>query len=341
LIPSDVGRPISDITHKLDYVSMLQDVRQVLEDAQKAELEVMTRDGRWYIAQLIPYRLQGDETDGVILTFIDFTRRKQAENETQAAKEGLERHTVALMEINETLQTEVSERQRVQRERGQLLRRIVFAQEEERARIAREMHDQFGQQLTVLNLKLDALKKDCGDDTKLCDQVQILQALTKQLDADVDNLVWEMRPMALDDLGLEAALNSYVQNWSMHIGIPVEFHSTAIDRDRLSIDIETVLYRIAQEALNNVAKHAHATNVAVVLEQRADQVFLIVEDNGAGFDLQTVLQAGEKGLGLIGMRERAALVAGTIEIESQPDSGTTIVVRIPVPEQAKEDRTHE
>src|SRR6185503_5700775 len=237
LIPSDVGRPISDITHKLDYVSMLQDVRQVLEDAQKAELEVMTRDGRWYIAQLIPYRLQGDETDGVILTFIDFTRRKQAENETQAAKEGLERHTVALMEINETLQTEVSERQRVQRERGQLLRRIVFAQEEERARIAREMHDQFGQQLTVLNLKLDELKKDCGDATKLCDQVETLQSLAQQLDADVDNLVWEMRPMALDDLGLEAALTSYVQNWSTHLGIPVDLHSTAIDRGRLSIDI--------------------------------------------------------------------------------------------------------
>jgi signal transduction histidine kinase len=277
----------------------------------------------------------------VILTFIDFTLRKQAENETQAAREGLERHTVALMEINETLQTEVSERQRAERERGQLLRRIVFAEEEERARIAREMHDQFGQQLTVLNLKLDALKKDCGDDTKLCDQVQILQALTKQLDADVDNLVWEMRPMALDDLGLEAALTSYVQNWSMHIGIPVELHSNAIDRGRLSIDIETVLYRIAQEALNNVAKHAHATNVAIVLEQRAGQVLLIVEDNGAGFDLQTVLQADEKGLGLIGMRERAALVAGTIEIESQPDSGTTIVVRIPVPKQAEEDRTDE
>ena len=113
------------------------------------------------------------------------------------------------------------------------------------------------------------------------------------------------------------------------------------DRGRLSIDIETVLYRIAQEALNNVAKHAHATNVAIVLEQRASQVLLIVEDNGAGFDLQAILQADEKGLGLIGMRERAALVAGTVEIESQPDSGTTIVVRIPVPKQAEEDRTDE
>ena len=341
LIPTDVGRPLSDITHKLDYASMLQDMRQVLENGHKTDLEVKSRHGHWYIAELTPYRLHGDETDGVILTFIDFTRRKLAENETQAAREVLERHTMSLMEINEALQTEVSERQRAERERGQLLRRIVFAQEEERARIAREMHDQFGQQLTVLNLKLDSLKKDCGENTRLCDQVETLQTLAQQLDADVDSLVWEMRPMALDDLGLEAALTSYVQNWSTHLGIPVDLHSTAIDRGRLSIDIETVLYRIAQEALNNVAKHAHATNVAIVLEQRAGQVSLIVEDNGAGFDLQAILQADEKGLGLIGMRERAALVAGTVEIESQPDSGTTIVVRIPVPKKAEEDRTDE
>ena len=341
LIPGDVGRSLSDITHQLDYASMLQDVRKVLEGGNKNELEVKSRQGLWYIAELIPYRLRGDETDGVILTFIDFTRRKQAENETLAAREGLERHTIALMETNEALQSEVSERQRAERERGQLLRRIVFAQEEERARIAREMHDQFGQQLTVLNLKLDALKRDCGDDTKLCDQVETLQALAQLLDADVDNLVWEMRPMALDELGLESALTSYVQNWSTHLGIPVEFHSNEIDRDRLSVDIETVLYRIAQEALNNVAKHAHATSVAIVLEQRAGQVLLIIEDNGAGFDLQTVLQSEEKGLGLISMRERAALVGGTIEIESQPDSGTTVVVRIPVPKQTKQGRTDE
>jgi signal transduction histidine kinase len=172
-------------------------------------------------------------------------------------------------------------------------------------------------------------------------RLKTLQALAQQLDADVDSLVWEMRPMALDDLGLEAALTSYVQNWSTHIGIPVELHSTGIDRGRLSIDIETVLYRIAQEALNNVAKHAHATIVAIVLEQRAGQVLLIVEDNGAGFDLQAVLQSDEKGLGLVGMRERAALVAGTIEIESQLDSGTTVVVRIPVPKQPEQERADE
>ena len=138
---------------------MLQDVRHVLEDGHKTELEVDEPRRTLVYRPVNPISPAGAGTDGVILTFIDFTRRKEAEKEALAAREGLERHTVALMEINEALQTEVSERQRAERERGQLVRRIVFAQEEERARIAREMHDQFGQQLTVLNLKLDALRK--------------------------------------------------------------------------------------------------------------------------------------------------------------------------------------
>ncbi|MBC7933105.1 MAG: PAS domain-containing protein, partial [Rubrivivax sp.] len=331
LIPSDVGRSLADITHKLDYDDLLQDVGRVLDDAHKKEREITSREGRWYVAQVIPYRGVEGRTDGVILTFIDFTRRKQAENETQESKEGLERHTIALMETNAALQTEVGERERGERERRQLLRRIVFAQEDERRRIAREMHDQFGQQLTVFKLKLDALKEDCVEDESLCDQVGVLQALAVQLDADVDNLVWEMRPTALDDLGLQAALSSYFQNWSKHVGIPIQLHASGMDKDRLTPEIKTTLYRIAQETLHNVAKHAQAASVAVVLELRAGQVSLIIEDDGVGFDLQHVLEADEKGLGLVGMRERAALVGGTFEIESHPNAGTTVVVRIPVP----------
>jgi two-component system CheB/CheR fusion protein len=329
LIPSDVGRALSDITHKLDYADLMQDVGRVLGDAHKMEREVTSREGRWYVAQLIAYRVEKDGTDGVILTFVDFTGRKQAENETRKAKEGLERHTVALMDTNAALQGEVRERRRVEQERGQLLRRIVFAQEDERRRIAREMHDQFGQQLTALKLKLDTLKEDCGEQTKLCEQIEALQAIAEQLDADVGYLAWEMRPSALDDLGLHAALSSYVQNWSQHVGVPVQLHASGMEKDRLTPEIETTLYRIAQEALNNTAKHSQAASVAVVLERRADQVSLIIEDDGVGFDLEQTFGAGDKGLGLIGMRERAALVGGTVEIESQPNSGATVLVRIP------------
>lgn len=272
----------------------------------------------------------------------DYTERRRVEEalrsseaELQKSHEELEQRvgerTAALSEMNAILQEEVRERRRIEGERVELLRRIVFAQEDERRRIAREMHDQFGQQLTVLKMKLDALKEECGEHLNLCEQLEALQAIATQLDADVDYLVWEMRPTALDDLGLQAALSSYIQNWSKHFGVPVQLHASGMNKERLTPEIETALYRIAQEALNNIAKHAQATHVAIVLERRADQVSLIIEDDGAGFDLQQVFGTADKGVGLIGMRERAALVGGTIEIESQPNLGTTVVVRIATP----------
>jgi PAS domain S-box-containing protein len=272
----------------------------------------------------------------------DYTERKRAEEvirsseaKLQKSHEELERRvaerTATLSEMNAVLQEEVRERQRIEGERVELLRRIVFAQEDERRRIAREMHDQFGQQLTALKLKLDAVKEDCGKQENLCEQVEALQTIAMQLDADVDHMVWEMRPTALDDLGLKSALSTYVQNWSKHVGIHVQLHASGMDRERLTPEIETALYRIAQEALNNVAKHAEAASVAVVLERRVGQVSLIIEDDGRGFDLQQILKADDKGLGLIGMRERAALVGGTVEIESQSGDGATVAVRIPTP----------
>src|SRR5262249_26456302 len=156
-------------------------------------------------------------------------------------------------------------------------------QEDERRRIARDMHDQFGEQLTALGNRIRLLKEASGTDVEVRLHVEALEALAQQIDRDVDTLVWELRPTALDDLGLRAALANYVRDWSTRVKIPAELHTSGLLDERLPSDAETTLYRIAQEALTNVAKHSRATSVDVILERRSDHVLLVVEDDGVGF----------------------------------------------------------
>jgi two-component system, NarL family, sensor histidine kinase UhpB len=217
-----------------------------------------------------------------------------------------------------------------ERARTELLTRLVFAQEDERRRIAREMHDQFGEQLTALALRIAALKSACTDRADLLGQVEALENVARQLDHGVDQLVWELRPTALDDLGLRAALTNYVQDWSQRVNISAELHTSGLMDDRLPSEVETTLYRIAQEALNNVAKHARARSVEIILERRADHVLLIIEDDGVGFE-PAEAPAGRQGFGLLGMQERAALVGATLQIEST-GGGTTILLRMAMPQ---------
>jgi two-component system sensor histidine kinase UhpB len=217
-----------------------------------------------------------------------------------------------------------------ERTRTELLARLVFAQEDERRRIAREMHDQFGEQLTTLSLRIGALKEACSDRPDLRGQVEALEAVAQQIDRDVDQLVWALRPTALDDLGLRAALANYVQDWSTRVQIAAKLHTSGLMDERLPSEAETALYRIAQEALTNVARHSRARNVEVILERRPDCVLLVVEDDGVGFDPG---EAGtsKQGFGLQSMQERAQLVGATLEIESSVGAGTTILVRMTTP----------
>src|SRR5205085_12214862 len=146
------------------------------------------------------------------------------------------------------------------------------------------------------------------------------QEVAKQIDAGLDFLIWELRPAALDDLGLPAAIANFTAEWSKHFDVPAEFHSRSLDQQHFAREMEINLYRIAQEALNNIAKHAQASRVDVLIERRQQDIVLIIEDDGVGFDYQQQQQQQQptnergRGLGLLGMRERAALVGGTTEI---------------------------
>jgi PAS domain S-box-containing protein len=228
---------------------------------------------------------------------------------------------------------DLTERKRVEAERTrtELLARLIFAQEDERRRIAREMHDQFGEHLTALGLGIAALRDACGGRPELVERVEMLDTVAQRLDRDVDHLVWALRPTALDDLGLRAALANYVQDWSKRAGIAAELHTVGLLDRRLPSEVETTLYRIAQEALTNIAKHAKAQHVDVILERHDDSVFLIVEDDGVGFDPGEAGAPASGGFGLLGMQERAALVGASLQIESTVGQGTTIFVRMAAP----------
>ncbi len=263
----------------------------------------------------------------------DLTAQKHAEQELRRAYEEMEDRvrdrTLELAEANVALRAEISERIRTERGRVRLLRQIVRAQEDERRRIARDIHDHLGQQMTALRLSLDSLAQDVPDGG-LRQRLEQTQALAERLDADVDFLAWELRPAALDDLGLVPAIGNFVREWSRHSGVPAEFHTTGMGAERLQPEAESALYRVTQEALNNAMKYARPTRVDVLLERRDSQVVLIVEDDGVGFDPELAQGDGAGGLGLVGMRERATLVGGSLEIESQPGEGTTIFARVPV-----------
>jgi signal transduction histidine kinase len=161
--------------------------------------------------------------------------------------------------------------------------------------------------------------------------VPALQDLAYQLATEAHRLAINLRPTALEDIGLVLALEQLLTSWSRQTGIPVIFHSEGLEQGRLPREVEVALYRVVQEALTNVQKHAEATNVSVVLERHGRQVSAIVEDNGRGYEGDEAPTKSEHvHLGVVGMRERLAQVGGRLEIESSPGSGTTVFARIPL-----------
>jgi signal transduction histidine kinase len=257
------------------------------------------------------------------------TKRKNAEEALRDAygdlEQRVEERTSELSRVNENLQSEISKHKESEAARLELLRRLVTAQEEERRRISRELHDQTGQHLAALLLGLKTLNNSTNNGSSSLHQSLFqLQKLTERLVEDAHHLAWELRPAALDDLGLETALANYVEKWSERNSIPLDFHS-GLNKLRLPPPVETAVFRIVQEALTNVLKHAAATRVSVMLEYRYDELLVIVEDNGRGFQPEIE----HDGLGLVGMRERVALVSGKLNIESEPGLATTLAIRIP------------
>jgi signal transduction histidine kinase len=209
---------------------------------------------------------------------------------------------------------------RVQRDS---LRRLIEGQEIERRRLARELHDETGQALTSVLLGLKAVEKADDKPAALAELRELVVATLQ----DVRRLAVELRPKALDDFGLVPALERLVETFVEATGIHVEFESQ-LGEERLPSEVETTLYRIVQESMTNIAKHAGARRVSVLLVRRAGAATALVEDDGHGFDAEDELRGG---IGLSGMRERLALLDGRLTVESTRGAGTSLVAEVPLP----------
>ena len=243
-------------------------------------------------------------------------------------------------QIGLSVENAVLQREVIQREQmlAELLRQIVTAQETERQRIARELHDATGQSLTAVALGLSGIEAMLGqrsDDSSLrslADQVHEIKSFSTNALGELRTIIADLRPPQLDDLGLVAALRWYLQAYERRRQITCRFDATG-DEVALPIEYKTVLFRIAQEALTNVAKHAAATTVTVELHIAPAQVSLTVRDNGRGFDPAAVTSQRTQhpgGWGMVGMRERALLLGGECVVTAQPGAGTTVQVTAPL-----------
>jgi PAS domain S-box-containing protein len=214
-------------------------------------------------------------------------------------------------------------------ERDDLRRRYMQAQEAERLRLAHELHDQTGQTLTAAMLELKGIEHLVQGRGR--DRLRSLRKQMENIGETLHRVAWELRPLSIDEVGLAGALNNYLSEWSARYKIEVDFLCRDSHLDELPDEVRTTIYRVVQEALNNVAKHARqASEISVVIERASSSLRVTIDDDGCGFDVAALKGEGSNGLGIAGMRERLFLVGGEIEIESAVNAGTTIFARIPL-----------
>lgn len=321
---------IVDVTHPDDVPPSLAGAARVLREGGSATLEKRYRrpDGSVVVAQSSITRLDAPGQPPVLLAVtVDLTARR-------AAEAALRESEARLRSLADELEQRVQARTRTLRE---LLARVEGVQDEERRRIARELHDSLGQCLSSLALAVSGVAQRL-DDPLARERLDTLRALLQRTDHELDRMVFSLRPTALEDCGLADGIAAYAATWSELSGLPVDLELHGLEGQRLSARVEAAVFRVVQEALTNVVKHASATRVCVSVERHRRQLRASIEDDGRGFDPASAdapapaapAAPGVRGWGLLGMQERIEALGGAFELESAPGAGTTVLLRVPL-----------
>jgi len=340
-----IGHHFSVLYPREDVVSGKPE-QKLAEAAQRGQSEDegwrVRKDGSRFWANVVITALRDPKGSlhGFAKVTRDMTERHRKEETLTKAKEllelGVEQRTAVLTQVNQQLRAEIAERERVEEQLKisldqlrALAGRLQSVREEERTLIAREIHDELGQACTAIKMDLALIgRKTTKTQSQLRAKVKSATQVMDNMIVTLRKIASELRPRALDDLGLTAALEWQAQEFESRTGIHCR---VILPQELIALDSErsTAIFRIFQESLTNVARHAHATRVEARLEREADQLLFQVHDNGRGFDPEEA--KAQMSLGLVGMQERALLLNGELKVEGVPGAGTTIALRIALP----------
>lgn len=333
------------LLHKNSPIVQVLETGVVVKDA---EVLIERPDGSRVavVVTFSPLKNQRGETTGAITAFYDITERKQAEAKQRrlevlaASNRKLKQEIARRQAVEESLKQTQGQQSRLleqsrqmQEQLRHLSHQLLSAQEDERKRISRELHDVIAQTLTSINLRLATLKKEFTLSPKGMERsIARTQELVAHSVDIVHRFARELRPTVLDDLGLIPALHTFVKNFKEQTGIHVSL-SAFSEVEQVNGDKRTVLYRVAQEALTNVARHAQASRAEVLIQKHDNVICMEIKDNGKGFPPERMLHAKKnKRLGLLGMRERVQMVRGSFTVKSALGKSTSILVQIPLAE---------
>ena len=311
-------------------------LKKAMETGQPEEIEKYTPDGRAWFIRGYPVQGETGKIVGAIELTLDITKCKQAEKALRNAHDKLERRvkerTAELVKANKELKRQIQERKRAENLVLNLSQMLMQAQEQERQMISCELHDSIAQNLSTLKIGCELIFDDppaVSHELKM--KMEKYSDLIDQTIAAVRNLAYDLRPPVLDEMGIVRALEIYCKEFSKNNGLKVEFQSAGIHNLSFDSNTEIHLYRLVQEGLNNIRKHAQAKRATIKMVGASPNIILRIQDDGKGFDVKAcrLKSDKEKRMGLQSMRERVKLLQGRITIQSRPMKGTRILITYP------------